>query len=293
MNNLLSTILLILISTFAFAQHEATIIDIDDDGDSVIDISGDASGSNEYKRMILGFNQSNDGWIRMTTAHKLSLWTKNKRRMTVDTFGQVGIGTSIPTELLDVRGNANIEGSLNQVGTGNTHIESTAGTITIKTAAATVTIDENGNINIDAAKNIAINAQGDIEMSAQNIKMTALSNIELTAGDDIMQTADEDITFDAINVDVETNLYNLNTINLSTNALLNSTHTVGNVYTLSPFQYTLNASSLVKLDGMQINLNSGTLGAARRFDPIVGSASSNGNVTGQIFSASGTVLIGN
>lgn len=285
MNNSICTLIIVLISTFAIGQQEVTIIDIDDDGDGVIEISGDTGGTKEYKQMILGFNQSNDGWMRMTTAHKLSFWTKNRRQMTIDTLGRVGIGTSSPTELLDVRGNTSIEGSLEQVGSSNTHIESTAGTITIKTAGATVTIDENGNINIDAAKNISINAQGDIDMSAQNISMTALSSIDLSAGDDITQTANQNINFDAgDHFTIDAQDYDLQTVNLATSAVFNAAHTVGSTFTLSSFHCDLNSYGLITLDAPQINLNSGVLGAARRADSVV---------SGQIASGSGTVLIGN
>ncbi len=293
MKNSICTFTFLILTTILISQREVTVTDMNGNGDAVIELNDADTNSPSYKEMILGFNQSNDGWLRMNTFHDLSFWTNNTRRMTVDRSGFIGIGTSSPLAALDVRGDVTIEGKLNQIGSGNTVIESTAGTITIKTAGALVTIDENGNISIDAAKNLVINAQGDISMSANNISMTALSDIDLTAGSDITQSAEDDINLTSdIGLNLQTNSYDLQTFNLSTNTLLNSSHIVSGNYSLTASQYTLDVNGLVRLDGLQINLNNGSLGAARRNDSIIGS-SGNGAVSGFINSASGSVLIGN
>lgn len=294
MKNSIPTLTLLFLSTILFSQREVIVTDMNGNGDAVIELNGGDASPPSYKEMILGFNQSNEGWLRMNTNHDLSFWTNNNKRMTVDKSGFIGIGTSAPTAALDVRGDVSVEGNLNQTGSGNTLIESTTGTITIKTAGATVTIDENGNINIDAAKNLAINAQGDISMSANTISMTAASNIDLIAGDNISQTANQNINQSSMNEhNITTSAYDLQSNTLSTSASLNASHIVTGIYSLNTSQYTLDVSGLVKLDGLQINLNSGTFGAARQFDPIQGAASSNGAVTGLINSASSSVLIGN
>jgi hypothetical protein len=51
------------------------------------------------------------GIIRTSTPHDLVLATNNAEHMRINTFGNVGIGTSTPTAKLDVNGTARIQGS--------------------------------------------------------------------------------------------------------------------------------------------------------------------------------------
>lgn len=85
------------------AQHEVTIEDIGANGDAVIEIVVDSSDNIEARKMILGLNQSSQGFLRMRTDHDLSFWTFNQKRMTIKNSGEVGIGTGTPLEELYVK----------------------------------------------------------------------------------------------------------------------------------------------------------------------------------------------
>ena len=85
------------------AQHEVTVEDIGGDGDAVIEIIVDSSDNISPREMILGLNQTSEGFLRMLTDHDLSFWTFNQKRMTVTNTGEVGIGTSNALEKLYVK----------------------------------------------------------------------------------------------------------------------------------------------------------------------------------------------
>ena len=95
----------VLFASFSFvqAQHEVTVEDIGGNGDAVIEIVVDSSENIDPRKMILGLNQSSEGFLRMRTNHDLSFWTFNKKRMTVTNTGEIAVGTSNALEKLYVK----------------------------------------------------------------------------------------------------------------------------------------------------------------------------------------------
>ena len=83
-------------------DRELTIFDADENGDAVISLKASNSSSRE---MILGVNQSSGGILSMQTNNDLFFRTNGTNRMVIENDGQVGIGTTAPTEKLDVDGN--------------------------------------------------------------------------------------------------------------------------------------------------------------------------------------------
>ena len=97
------TIALIIYSTYMFSQSEMIVTEMNSDNDAQIEIAGEDPNASDYVRMVLGFNQSNQAYLRTTTNNDFSLWTDDTRRLTVKNTGDIGIGTGIPLEKLDVR----------------------------------------------------------------------------------------------------------------------------------------------------------------------------------------------
>jgi len=86
------------------------------DNDAVIEINGENPAATDYKQMILGFNASSGAWLRTTTDHDLSFWTKNNSRMTIKNDGKIGIGTNNPlTKLFLQNGRLGLETETVQV----------------------------------------------------------------------------------------------------------------------------------------------------------------------------------
>ncbi|MDX1406864.1 MAG: tail fiber domain-containing protein, partial [Saprospiraceae bacterium] len=70
-------------------DRDLTVFDTDGNGDAAINFK------DGVQEVFLGVNNSG-GTLRTMTSHDLSLWTNNVRRMTIDTDGNIGIGTSFP-----------------------------------------------------------------------------------------------------------------------------------------------------------------------------------------------------
>lgn len=85
-------------------QHEMSIEDMDNDGDAVLELLKQNTKQHLERHMIIGVNQSSEGFLRMVSDHDLSLWTDNKRRLTINNGGFVGIGTHPAQARLHVAG---------------------------------------------------------------------------------------------------------------------------------------------------------------------------------------------
>ncbi len=79
-----------------------SIEDIDNDGDATIEIIKKVTTEHELRNMLLGVNQSSGGFLRMVSDHDLSLWTDNKRRLTIANSGLIGVGVNSPVARLHV-----------------------------------------------------------------------------------------------------------------------------------------------------------------------------------------------
>jgi len=100
----LLTFLFLLISIGFFAQSEMSIEDIDNDGDVTIELIKKIEAEHELRKMLIGVNQSSEGFLRMISDNDLSFWTKNKRRLTISNHGSIGIGVKDPQARLHING---------------------------------------------------------------------------------------------------------------------------------------------------------------------------------------------
>ena len=101
---------LLLMPFFLSAQNmQFTIADNDQDEDAVFQVLAGSISTTSYRELIMGFNQSNHGWIRTVSDNDLSLWTDNKKRLTIKSDGKVGIGLTDPSSRLHVNGELRVE----------------------------------------------------------------------------------------------------------------------------------------------------------------------------------------
>ncbi|MFH1120698.1 MAG: tail fiber domain-containing protein [Bacteroidota bacterium] len=84
-------------------DRELTVFDTDGNGDAAINVKSNNSADRE---LLLAVNQSTGGIIGMTTDNDLFFRSNNTNRMVIKNTGDVGIGTSNPTQLLSVNGTA-------------------------------------------------------------------------------------------------------------------------------------------------------------------------------------------
>ncbi len=213
---LLCAMLIIFTNNLFSQERELQITDTDNDGDAVIQLNSNDPAASNYMEMILGFNPSNQTWLRTTTNHDLSFWTNNTRKMTIKNDGKVGIGTSTPSSILEVNGDTELNGNLIQSGSGNSIIESTNGTITITTNSATIEVLPNGNINILSAGDIDVDATGNLNLSAAgDMAISADGTLDITAGEIDIDAGGLDVTSQSFtNFSTATN-FNLNARNHS------------------------------------------------------------------------------
>jgi hypothetical protein len=84
-------------------DRELTVFDTDGNGDASINIKSNNTANRE---LLLAVNQSSGGIISMMTDNDLFFRSNNINRMVIKNTGEVGIGTSTPTQLLSVNGTA-------------------------------------------------------------------------------------------------------------------------------------------------------------------------------------------
>jgi len=99
--------------------------------------------------------------------HDLSIVTNNAVKMRIDTAGLVGIGTTSPATLLDVKGKANFTGNFSVGETSNIlFVDNTSGRVGIGTRSPTQKLTVIGNISIDDSsgdnENILIDSTNDV-----------------------------------------------------------------------------------------------------------------------------------
>ena len=104
----------------------------------------------------------------------------------MDTYynnGNVGIGTSTPSEKLTVNGDAKVVGQfIPEGGIVNSDaitIESTANMVKLTAGGSTITMDSSGKITIDSASGISINTMGTLDLSGTNVKIAADASLDM------------------------------------------------------------------------------------------------------------------
>lgn len=85
---------LLLVPYFVNSQSSELVLkDFNAQDDVVIELESHDSADPDYNHMTIGFNQSNQGWIRTLANKPLRFFTNGLNRMTVQADGQVRLGT--------------------------------------------------------------------------------------------------------------------------------------------------------------------------------------------------------
>lgn len=84
-------------------DRELTVFDSDNNGDAGINIKATNTSARE---LLLAVNQSSGGIIGMMTSNDLFFRSNNLNRMVIKSDGDIGIGTTTPSQLLSVNGTA-------------------------------------------------------------------------------------------------------------------------------------------------------------------------------------------
>jgi hypothetical protein len=84
-----------------------------------ISIGNNTTGASGGGGLMLGYTPSNVAVIRNIYNSPMTLWSNNTERMRITESGDVGIGTTTPSEKLEVTGNMKLNGTLNNMRVGN------------------------------------------------------------------------------------------------------------------------------------------------------------------------------
>jgi len=85
----ISLLFLIMHCTYLSGQREMQITEMNSDNDAVLEIVSEDPTASDYTLMTLGFNQSNQAWLRTRTDHDLSFFTNDSKRFIITKDGQL------------------------------------------------------------------------------------------------------------------------------------------------------------------------------------------------------------
>lgn len=210
----------------------------------------------------------------------------------------IGSSTAPPSNGLYVSGSIYPAGGISSP--GNITVTSTAGYVSFTAggseirlystgqvdiiASGDLNLNAGGNLNLDAAGSLNIDAGGALGISGSSVGVQSISTVTVQSASDLVLDSDLDIEIlsarhiDMINSSGTMNIRTTTgTMNVQTNSGTMNVKNIGGNLNVS-------SSSTLNLDGAEVDINNGTNGAARIFDPVSG---------GLILSGSSSVKIGN
>ncbi len=98
----------------AQSLREMVITEMESDDASVLRLEGEDPSASDYMNMELGFNRSNQGWLRMRTFNDLGFFTNDQRRMTINANGVVDVSNQLVVGSLEGTGMSTV--AVNQDG---------------------------------------------------------------------------------------------------------------------------------------------------------------------------------
>ena len=187
-----------------------TSITVDTDDQIDIEIAGSdefifTAGVLDIGNGTLGridLDADNDTSIRSSADDQIDFETSGTDRVVIDSSGQVGIGTSSPTQTLDVSGTARFTGATLGVSGSTTLadsvvIDTTDSTFSTSVMKVTTSVTSSGNtvFNLDAGGNLSLDGQLTL---GSDIKGTSSYMFAILSGDDASPNTNTDVVWDNV-----------------------------------------------------------------------------------------------
>jgi len=164
------------------------ILHIHDQHFSYAHMTNSASGTSGTDGLSLGLRDAPDaGYIRLRENWPFDIYTNNLQRLRVAANGNVGIGTTTPSQKLDVAGDINMTGFLYRNGTTLVHNDATNYNTFVGRAAGNLTMSGGQNTGVgDSVLSSLTSGNGNTALGENALLLTTTGHFNTAVGDDAM-----------------------------------------------------------------------------------------------------------